>query len=244
MATLTIRIENNFFVGTNGIKIRSIEATHVVANGWDCNIHEDGTIECISKKVYSDGVHSMRYIIKQNGFAKLTLKAPGKKLKTLRKEFVIPKGYKLSNGMLGLAGGKIDLRYAYFRDGNFQQFLDDHGISAIKHVDPNKDYLLRNALYGGGDCKSSLYTDGQKQLLSTDLGRSDKWFEETHGMTSATECEKLIEVTGATWALHRQSQHEGNRGSNCFCILYTLEKDPTKLVGIPKKEEADRKSVV
>ena len=46
----------------------------------------------------------MRYIIQPNGFAKLTLKVPYDKVKTLRKGFVVPKGSKLSDGLLGLAG--------------------------------------------------------------------------------------------------------------------------------------------
>ena len=105
---------------------------------------------------------------------KLTLKVPYDKVKTLRKGFVVPKGSKLSDGLLGLAGGYIDERYAYFRDGSFQKFLEEHGISAVKHEDPNQTFSIRNARYGGGECYSHLITDGKVEQQGYNLGRTEK----------------------------------------------------------------------
>ncbi len=219
MATLTLRVEDNFFVETRGVQSVYIKKpTHVVANGWDCVIADNGTIECNSTKEYSNGLYNMRYKILPNGFAKLTLKTPNNGVKTIMKGFVIPKGEKLCNGLIGLSSGKIDKRYAYFRNEEFQNFLKDHEISAIKHEDPNRVYLVRNARYAGGDCISYIKTDGEMKVITT------------------REREEQIEVTGATWVLHRQSQHEGDC-HNCFGILYTIEKDPTNLVGIPNIKE-------
>ncbi len=239
MATLQVRIENGFFVGTNGCYINMVEPTHIIANGWDCLIDEDGNIKCDAVRGYSDGEHSMRYIIQPNGFAKLTLKVPYDKVKTLRKGFVVPKGSKLSDGLLGLAGGYIDERYAYFRDGSFQKFLEEHGISAVKHEDPNQTFSIRNARYGGGECYSHLLTDGKVEQQEYSSGRTESWEESCPG-TCAYEGNEYLKVTGATWAIHKQTQHEGD-SHNCFRILYTLEKDLTKLVGIPNIREKKEK---
>ncbi len=242
MATLKVQIENGFFTETNGCYVSVVEPTRIIANGWDCFIKEDGTVECNAVREYSDGEHSMRYAIQPNGFAKLTLKVPGKKTETLRKGFVVQKGSKLSRGTIGLAGGYIDSRYAYFRDSSFQEFLEDHDIKTVKHEDPNRIYELRHASYGGGDCKAQLITDGVKSEESVDSGRTEEWQEFPN--SCAYESETRIKVTNATWVIHKQSQHEGSR-SNCFSILYTLEKDVKKLVGIPNlKEKREKISIL
>lgn len=217
MATSKLKIENGFFVRADGLYIGTVEPTHAILNGWECFVEEDGTVVCYAERDYSDGIHSIRYVLQPNGFAKLTLKVPRKRVKTLRKGFVVPKGTSL-NGTIGLAGGYIDDRYAYFRDSHFQGFLDAYGITAIRHEDPNQTYAVRNDRYGGGECSSELYTDGKR-----------KWVEPpiTYGVRA-----DYFEVAEATWALHTQVQHEGNC-HNCFSILYTLEKDPTKLAGLP-----------
>lgn len=240
MATLKIKLENGFFVGTTGCYVSTVEATHVVANGWDCSVRKNGVVECFSARSYSDGEHSMRYVIQPTGFAKLTLKVPHEPVKTLRKGFVVPKGTRLSDGLIGLAGGNIDNRYAYFRDGSFQKFLEDHGISAVKHEDPNQIFSIRNARYGGGECSSYLLTDGNISEERYDSGRTERWEESSAGTTSAYEGNEYLKVTGASWAIHKQSQHEGD-SHNCFRILYTLEKDLTKLVGIPNIREKEEK---
>ena len=235
MATLKIKLENGAFAEVQGVQYcEKKEPMHIIANGWDCSIKEDGTVFCESSKEYSDGVHTMRYVIQLNGFAKLTLKRPRSKVETLRKGFVIPKGAKLSEGLLGLAGGYIDERYAYFRDGSFQKFLDNHGISAVKRENPNRSYRLRSAEYGGGKCRSSIYTDGKVEKKEISGGRTERWQQEIPN-TCAYEDEITVEVTGATWVLHKQSQHEGDR-CNGFSILYTMKNDPTQLVGLPNKE--------
>lgn len=225
MATSKVRIQNGYFVNSENPMSVSI-------NGWECKIKLDGTIECNCVRIYSDGEHCMRYVIRQNGFAKLTLKTPYGGVKTLRRGYVLPRGEILSDGLLGLAGGNVDTRYAYFRNGSFQSFLDKYGITAVKHEDPNQVYSVRNALYGGGSCKSKLYTDGSVFEESYDLGRSDDWIRKSPN-TCASECTEQLRVSGATWVIHDQDQHEGDC-HNCFKLLYTLA-DPTTLVELPER---------
>ena len=233
MATLKITLENGFFVKSNNVHLESIEPTHVVGNGWDCIIRSDGSIECNSIRNYSDGIHSVRYSIKTSGFAKLTRKKPGEKIEVLKKGFVIPRGSKLSSGTLGLAGGYVDSRYAFFRDNTFQKFLDEHDISAVQRENPNRFFTLRSAEYGGGSCKSSIHTDGTVHSIQSSIGRSGQWKKE-YPSTCAYEGEEIVSVTGATWVLHKQFQHEGDK-NNCFRILYTL-RNPISIVDIPTKK--------
>ena len=167
MATKLVNVENGFFAG-------NVNPTQHSTNGWDCSISENGTITCSAVWKYSDGEHSIHYMIQPSGFAKLTLKTPYK-TKTLRKGYVVPKGMKLSNGVIGLAGGYIDNRYAYYRDSSFQKFLEEHKISAIKHEDPNQVFDVRNAQHGRGSCYSSLNSAGTIAELSSNLDRSDDW---------------------------------------------------------------------
>ncbi len=231
MATMKLYLENGFFVKAEGRYIYEVGPTRAIGNGWTCTINEDGSIECLSEREYSDGWHSVRYTITENGLAKLTLRVPYQPVVTLKKGYVLPRGRKLSDGVIGLAGGYIDERYAYFRDSSFENFLKEHGISAVKHKDPNGLFYIRNARYGGGECESLLLTDGNKADAGYDTGRTNNWQEE-FPMTSAYEQDEYVNVSGASWTIHKQTQHERDC-HNCFSILYTLE-DPMKLVGLPK----------
>ena len=117
--------------------------------------------------------------------------------------------------------------------------MEDHGISAVKHEDPNQTFSIRNARYGGGECYSYLLTDGEVIEEGYSSGRTESWEESCPG-TCAYEGNEYLKVTGATWTIHKQTQHEGDN-HNCFRILYTLEKDLTKLVGIPNIREKEEK---
>jgi hypothetical protein len=169
----------------------------------------------------------MRYEIAKNGFARLTLKVEGQPLQTLRKGFVLPRGAKLTDGVIGLAGGYVDERYAYFRDGGFQKFLDKFGITAVKHEDPNQTFVVRNARYGGGECRSSLVSDGNMTETGYDSGRTDGWHDSCPG-TCAYEGETSYEITGATWAIHTQNQDEGDC-HNYTRILFTQVRNVSDL---------------
>lgn len=118
MATLKVKMKDGFFVGSNNVKLEHLEPTHVIGNGWDCIITENGTVECKSIKNHMDGEHSIRYMILSNGYTKLTKKLPGQKPQVLRKGFVLPRGEKITFGTIILTGGEIKERYAYFRIAN------------------------------------------------------------------------------------------------------------------------------
>ena len=181
-------------------------------NGWVVRIKDGrkdrpGRIICHAEREYSDG------------------------------PAVCHREFRLADGTLGLAGGNIYSRYAYFRSEDFQKFLADHNISAVKKEDPNTIFYLRNAWYGGGECSMSIRTDGKMEKLKYDSGRTEDWEESCPG-TSAYEGETSIKVSGATWVIVDKVQHERDR-HNSSHILYTLAKDATKLVGIPNERKKD-----
>lgn len=228
MATLKIELENGSFVGTNGCYITTVEPTHVIANGWNCLIKEDGTIECNSVRDYSDGEHSMRYVILPNGFAKLTLKVPYERVKTLRKGYVIPKGTKLCDGLLGLAGGYIDERYAYFRDGNFQKFLNKFGITAVKHEDPNQKFSGFSNYSGWGTASQEVFSDGNIEWDYEDAPGSREYFEQPGCNPNLYSGTTYHTVTNATWAIV-ETRENYRDNHNYARILYTTVRNVMNL---------------
>ena len=225
MATAQIIVKDGFFANAVGRYIYEVTPTHAILNGWECFVKEDGSIECWSVREYSDGKHSMRYFINPLGFAKLTLKKPGEPIRTLKKGYVIKKGHKLSDGILGLAGDHIDYRYAYFRDNSFQNFLEEFGITAVKHENPNRLYMVKVDLSKGGQYKSTLQTDGIKEEERVDCGYTrsrKKPFRNTYEMSI------WYQVTGATWVIYEKRREKGN-DYNYSRILYTLVGDVTRL---------------
>jgi hypothetical protein len=169
----------------------------------------------------------MRYVISKNGFARLTLKVDGEPVKTLKKGFVLPRGEKLTDGVIGLSGGYVDGRYAYFRDVVFTKFMDKFGLTAVKYEDPNRIFRVRNARYGGGECRSSLVSDGVVTEIGHDSGSTNEWRDTCPG-TCAYEGETSYSIEDATWAIYSQEQHEGD-SHNSARILYTQMRNLTDL---------------
>jgi hypothetical protein len=204
MATATITIKNGKVVShyDRYYVSTSEDGKEYRGNGWVVKIKDGrkdrpGRIICHAEREYSGG------------------------------PAVCHREFKLADGTLGLAGGNIYERYAYFRSEDFQKFLADHNISAVKKEDPNTVFCLRNAWYGGGECSMSIRTDGEVEEISYDSGRTDGWVESCPN-TSAYEGESNVKVSGATWVIVDKVQHEGD-SHNSSHILYTLAKDATQL---------------
>ena len=224
MPTLHLTLENGFFARADK-PVKLLKPTHVIGNGWECTIKKNGTIICIASRKYNDGVRSIRYLIHPNGFAELTLKKPGKPVKILKKNFVTPKDAMVSNGMLGLSGGQIDNRYAYFRDDAFQKILKEFGFTGIKFMDPNQEYHTRVAYHNNECARGSIITDGKHTTVSFDSGKTDYWDQIGY---SWYEQDITIRVTDATWAIFTQYQDEDNTKSYVR-ILYTHIRNPIDL---------------
>ena len=212
MATLKVFLKDGFFVDSNKVYLDGLTPTEVCGNGWICQIEPNGTIVCISSRKYSDGTHSIQYVIQPNGFAKLTLRVPGEKDKVLKKGFVLRRGEKLSNGTIGLAGGHVDCRYAYFRNESLTNFMEKHGLTAIKHEDPNQIFELRHISSGRGDCISTVETDGKNTIINREL------------LTYTNGSLYSYKVSDASWVIITVKDWYGDNRSYSR-ILYTLNTD-------------------
>ncbi len=216
MGTLRLKIVDGTFVGSNGVYVTLIEPKLVVANGWRCQILANGIIRCDAICEYSDGKHKLRYKLWPDGKYKLSLKLPDSPRILLRQGNVLPKGGVISCGVLGLSGGNIDSRYVYFRNLEFQNFLEKHNISAVKHEDPNKCYKVskKNKKY-----QSYICTDGE-----IEVSMMETW----ERILSVYESTSMLKVKKATWVIHTYILKSGS-----FSVLYTLE-NPLLLKGLPE----------
>ena len=236
--TEKVTIENGKFVVIKGfgyddagnyVSTKTLE-TSIEENGWTCFVTSTGKIICECKREYSNGLNAVRYVIKPNGFASLIYVDSSGKKEVRKQGFIIPKHRRNLpiSGMLGLSGGNVTERYAYFRDAEFQAFLDKFGITAIKRENPNRDYTWPAIYCGGGDASSVLWTDGSVQETYKD----DEWFLEAlkepganqnlyHGTTRYT-------VSGAKWTVMSTAMEYGDR-HNTARILYTEVRDVTTL---------------
>lgn len=121
--------------------------------------------------------------------------------------------FKLEDGVVGLSGGDVRCAYAYFRSEKFQNFLDELGIDAIKHQDPNGEFMGYAAY---PDAYIKVKTDGE----ATSSLEQDRICDTAYWETWT--------ISGASWAIvHKHNYYRDHR--NDSCILYTLIKDVTSL---------------
>lgn len=101
MTTERIELKNGKFFIDTWVEVDSVTGvgywerrfdSFVVTNGWTCFISPLGKLICECSSLHSDGEHTVRYVIKPNGFALLTYTSPLGEVRTLKRGFVIPKG--------------------------------------------------------------------------------------------------------------------------------------------------------
>ena len=226
MATANITIENGLFVRCDGVNYKSFDSRNIVVNGWKCRVEENGNVFCESSYECLDGIHTMRYILFHSGFAKLSLKVPNEPVKIIKMGFVVKKGSKAGNGILGLSGGFIDHRYAFYRDNEFRNFLKEYGITAVLNENPNRIYVLKN----GGNSESSFYmklwTDGYSVSIGTEENLLNAFENAFTGLVDS------ISVCDSNWVvIQRIIKNDGRVLKNVN--LYTLSRDLVNLKGIP-----------
>ncbi len=205
MATLKIKIEGNRIVSSNGVYFKGIseDGLHAAGNGWEVTIRptsgkRPGRIIAHCERQYSDG------------------------------PAVCHREFRLEDGLLGLAGGNVYSRYAYFRKASFQKFLDEFGITAVKREDPNQTFTGFSAYSGWGTATQDVETDGELVQSYEDAPGSRERFESPGGNPNLYEGRETHTVTGATWAIvERKEDYRDNH--NHSRILYTTVKDVTSL---------------
>ena len=220
MATLKLTVENSRFVNHNGVNVESFSPTYVEGNGWKCYIYNDGDISCVAEKHYKNVRHGIKLNIKK-GWVKLSLKIGKESPKVL-------KSYKLESctqdGVIGLPAGYIDKRKAYFRDADFQKFLDKYELTAVRYEAANGIYVLFEQIQDSGVIfKEEIEnTDGQAELIFNDFEEGDE--------KSITTIKREVQVTNASWVIKKVTLSEGRT----LRILYTSD-NPKEIMNLPKK---------
>lgn len=219
MATLRIRIEAGRIVSSNGVYFEGIyeDGLKAVGNGWKVTIRpatkkRPGRIIAHCERNYSDG------------------------LAVCHREF------RLEDGLLGLAGGNVYDRYAYFRKASFQKFLDEFGITAVKHEDPNQVFTGFAAYSGWGKAYQSVESDGEVEYHYLDDPNTRAQFNQPGANPNLYTGEDRHIVSGATWAIvEKKEDYRDNH--NFSRILYTLEKDVTKLAPELRERKARQEKI-
>lgn len=222
MANLSIEIKNSKFVSHKGVNVKTFTENYVLGNGWECWIAETGRIDCIATQFYSGERHQIKLKI-DKGYVKVLLKI-GDAHPTVLRNFKLDEWP--MDGIIVLPTGYIDKRRPHFRNTNFQKFLDENALSAVRYEAPNGIYRLLLEHNGHTVCfNEEIQTDGNYKLIPFPIGVDEK------SDLGADTIIHMMEVTDATWVIKTVYKF----GEIKHRILYTLE-EPQKIVGLPKPE--------
>jgi len=233
MSTLRLTIMNGEFVQVNMKDAEWFNSKCIRANGWRCMIKDDGTLICDTKQEYEDGFHTMKYRITRLGYEQLTLKVPGKEEVWLKTGYVTSKGVRFNSGVVGLTDGEIDKRRTYFRTIEYQNFLNEHGITAVKHEDPNRLFSVHEKQRKNSEAVTFIVTNGKKWQTSSETRIRTVTIDAE--VETITEFKQNWKVVGSTWVIYYKTKyfHEGDVAQENKAFLYTLEKDVTRLTDLP-----------
>ena len=224
MAIAQIRVIGDKFIIPSCQKAGEfIETAMHEVLGWKCSIQKNGTVICYTSQKGFDGWHIKRLVISPKGQVRVVSKEGDEKEKIVKRYFLTPKGEKLKtlDVTIGLSDGWIDGRKVYVRKGDFNQFLDEHGITAIHAGNPNKVFTLKNVFYHNSDMYrfGQIRTDGRIEVLSTRTKANDF-------------CEEVITsilVKEASWVIKEEVQFGKYNVPGVSNVLFTNAKDATKL---------------
>lgn len=222
MATLQIEFKDKKFVSHNGVNVKLATSTHIEGNGWSGDVDENGNFYFIATQYYQGKRHQMKFKI-ANGYGKKILKIGDDIPKVL-------KSYRIQdwpiNGIIGLSAGYIDKRVTYFRTADFQQFLDEYGITAVRYEAASGFYELKQRHDGRSIVyHESIETDGKMKVISEDIEVDEE------STLKPFAVNQRIEVTDASWVI--KTVWKFGKFNNR--ILYTFD-DPQQIVGLPKLE--------
>lgn len=221
MATLKIEFKDKKFASHNGVNAKVTTDTYTEGNDWIGKVDENGNFSFMATRYYKGVRHQLKFKI-TDGYVKKILKIGDDKPKVL-------KSYKMPewpiDGVIGLSSGFIDTRATYFRTADFQHFLDEYGITAVRCESANGIY---NLLRKHDGCHSIFFSeeiesDGKIKVISQDSAVNDKATEKPFDINY------IAEVTDASWVI----KNVWKFGELNNRILYTLD-NPQQIVGLPK----------
>jgi hypothetical protein len=220
MATLIIQFQDSKFVAHNGVNVEKFTENEVLANGWKCTITENHRIDCIATEYYKKERHQIKLKIK-NGWVKVLLKIGDDRPRVLQ-------SYKLDkwpeNGTIVLPEGYIDKRKPRFRKLDFQDFLDQYNLTAVRYEEANGIYTTVQEHNGHAVVFNEVIeTDGNIKVIHKETNVDE------NSLLKPFTIEEMIEVSDSTWVLKTVSK----MGKYLHRILYTTE-DLQKIKGLPK----------
>ena len=146
MAMASIKVENGLFVkGKRGITV--IDETHAEGNGWVCE-RMGNKILCRTSKECSDGVHIVKLKIDiVKGTIRLIRKTPNQPKEIFQNIF---KNRNLYDGEIVLSKEDvaIDMRYAFYRETTFTDFLERYHIDKCIYLSEEELNLLELPIGG------------------------------------------------------------------------------------------------
>lgn len=144
-------------------------------------------IFCTAKAIYSDGLHKIKKV------------------------------FPLQDGTIGLSGGPIDYRYAYFRTREFNEWLREMGLTAVMRLEsPKFSFTGHNAYCGAGSASYYCATDGR--CIREAPFWSASWLDDYDGF-SCDDSETRYEFDNCSWVI--LSTVENYRDNhNSASILY------------------------
>ena len=219
MATLQLIVKDSRFVEHNGVEVKIFTPTYVEANGWKCYLNDNGNITCIVDRTYND----IRFKLEiKNGYFKISSKKGDMRPKIL-------KSYRIAewpaDGVIGLPRDYLDSSRPYFREGKFQEFLNNYGLSAVKCEEASAIYTLKERFCMGEVIyKEEIEaSDGHIELIFNDVHKVGDSEDGTLKILSK------VQVTNATWVIKKVV-----KGTKINRILYTTQ-NPQKITNLPKK---------
>ena len=142
MATLRIRVKNKKFISHNNVDVEEFFSRYVRGNGWICKMHDNGDFHCVATVVYNGTECRIKFKIEE-GYLKLSLKIGDDQIRVLKKHEMDKWP---DDGVIGLTSGPIPKRNAYFRDAEFQDFLDEYSITTVKSTVADCIYSLEQKI--------------------------------------------------------------------------------------------------
>lgn len=189
MSTTILTVRDGVIVSWSDRYFKSLENNGRLYHGNGWTVNiKGGKIICHSQRRYADGV----------------------KVRHCR--------FDLADGTVGLAGGHVSKRYAYFRTKEFQDFLDIFSITAVVRSGPNRQFEGYYAPNGNrGLAGFRVFSDGE--VIEDDRSTwSEADWQVPKGLEGCTPVRATVQ--GATWAIVDDMVHYGFRSHN-FRILYT-----------------------
>ena len=203
MSTLKIEIRNSKFVSHNDVNIEKFTEKYVKGNGWECTIWNNGNFSC--KDVRG------RKLMTKNGWLQRKCGSEIERLYRIKDETI--------NGVIGLPDDYSDKRKPYFREADFQEFLDKYGLSSVRYQSANAVYSLSEDIKEGETIYiEEIKTDGRQEIITMEANAENGLLLE--------RCR--VNVADATWVV-KTSTKLGEVKSR---VLYTSE-NPRELIGLP-----------